>query len=61
MENKTIEVRSSINDNVVIRFEHVEDSSINIFTAGYQKICKLLKINRVQAEERFYVTEADNK
>ncbi|MBD7970302.1 hypothetical protein [Paenibacillus gallinarum] len=59
MEKKIVEVRSNTNDNVVIRFEHVEDSSINIFTEGYKKICNRLGINRVQAEERYYVTESN--
>ncbi|OMF76762.1 hypothetical protein [Paenibacillus glucanolyticus] len=59
MKKKMVEVRSNINDNVVIRFEHVEESSVNIFTAGYKAICKRLGINRVQAEERFYVTESN--
>lgn len=58
-KNKIVEVRSSTNDNVVIQFEHVEESSVNIFTAGYKAICKHLRINRVQAEERYYVTEGN--
>lgn len=59
MENKkhVIEVRSAINDNVVIRFEHQEDESVNVITAGFNKICKALKINRVQAENRYYVVD----
>lgn len=58
-ENKkhVIEVRSAINDNVVIRFEHKEDESVNVITAGFNKICKVLKINRVQAENRYYVVD----
>lgn len=61
MEKKTIEtveVRSSINDNVVVRFEHSSDDSVNIITAGFSKICNMLNINRVQAESRYYVTKA---
>ena len=60
MENnkQIIEVRSAVNDNVVVRFEHVEDESINIFTEGFNRICNMLRINRVQAEERYYVTKA---
>lgn len=61
-KNKTeveiVEVRSSINDNVVMRFEHTSDDSTNIVTAGFSKICSILKINRVQAESRYYVTKA---
>lgn len=59
MENKkhVIEVRSAINDNVVIRFENTEDESVNVITAGFNKICKVLKINRVQAENRYYVVD----
>ncbi|MGX1195868.1 hypothetical protein [Metabacillus sp. SLBN-84] len=53
-----VEVRSSVNDNTVLRFEHTGDDSINIVTAGFAKICTLLKINRVQAESRYYVTKA---
>ncbi|MEK4529825.1 hypothetical protein NST38_30950 [Paenibacillus sp. FSL H8-0104] len=56
-KKKIVEVRSSITDNVVLQFEHTEESSVNIFTAGYKAICKHLRINRVQAEERYYVTE----
>lgn len=56
--NKSVvEVRSAINDNVVIRFE-ADDNSTNIITAGFNRICEALKINRVQAESRYYVTEA---
>jgi len=52
-----IEVRSAVNDNVVVKFEHVCDESTNIITAGMTKICNLLKINRVQADQRYYVTK----
>lgn len=55
---ETIEVRSAINDNVVVSFEHTADDSTNIFTAGFEKICKLCGIDRVQAESRYYVTKA---
>lgn len=61
MEKKsieTVEVRSSINDNVVVRFEHSSDDSVNLITAGFSKICNMLNINRVQAESRYYVTKA---
>lgn len=61
MENTNqsiVEVRSAINDNVVARFEHTEDSSVNLITVGFAKICDMLKINRVQAESRYYVTKA---
>lgn len=50
-----VEVRSSMNDNVVISFE-TSDQSVNIVSAGFARICDLLKINRVQAESRYYVT-----
>ncbi|MGX1266766.1 hypothetical protein RKD55_004710 [Rossellomorea marisflavi] len=56
--SEMVEVRSSINDNVVIRFEHSSDESTNIITAGFAKICNVLKINRVQAESRYYVTKS---
>ena len=56
--SEMVEVRSSINDNVVMRFEHANDESTNIITAGFAKICNVLKINRVQAESRYYVTKA---
>jgi hypothetical protein len=62
MENnqtiETVEIRSAINDNVVVRFEHTSDDSVNLITAGFSKICNMLKINRVQAESRYYVTKA---
>lgn len=61
MEKKTIEkveVRSSINDGVVMSFDHTSDESVNIITAGFSKICKAMRINRVQAESRYYVTKA---
>lgn len=51
-----IEVRSSINDNVVVSFERTEQDAKNVITAGYDKICRMLKINRVEAERRYYVT-----
>ena len=52
-----IEVRSAVNDNVVVVFEHTCDPSTNMVTAGMNKICKLLGINRVQADARYYVTK----
>lgn len=62
MENnksiEKVEVRSAINDNVVVSFEHSSDDSVNIITAGFSKICNMLNINRVQAESRYYVTKA---
>lgn len=57
--NQIIEVRSAINDNVVMTFEH--DTSINVVTAGFNKICQLLHINRVQAEKHYYVDVANRK
>ncbi|MCC2249014.1 hypothetical protein JUJ52_03455 [Virgibacillus sp. AGTR] len=54
---ETVEVRSSINDNVVVSFEHTSDDSANIVTAGFAKICNMLNINRVQAESHYYVTK----
>ncbi|MCR6108718.1 hypothetical protein HXA34_20690 [Salipaludibacillus agaradhaerens] len=58
MGNKTIvEVRSAVNDNVVMSFEHTNDEGANIVTAGFSKICSMLKINRVQAENQYYVTK----
>lgn len=56
--NQTVEVRSSINDNVVVSFEQTTDESVNIISAGFTKICTIMKINRVQAESRYYVTKA---
>lgn len=55
---EVVEVRSQTNDNVVIRFQQTQDESINIVTAGYNKICSMLKINRLEAERRYYVTKA---
>jgi len=55
--NQVIEVRSAVNDNVVVRFEQTVDNSTNIITAGMAKICELLNINRVQADTRYYVTK----
>lgn len=54
--SEMVEVRSTINDNVVMSFEHTSDESVNIITAGFAKICSMLKIDRVQAESRYYVT-----
>jgi len=56
MEKRKVEVRSTMNDNVVVSFAH-EDTGTNIVTAGYNKICNLLGINRVIAEQRYYVVE----
>ena len=53
-----IEVRSSINDNLVVSFEHSQDESVNLVTAGYNKICSMFKIDRMNAENRYYVTKA---
>lgn len=58
MKKTTVEVRSAINDNVVISFEHTNDGSTNIVTAGFSKLCKAFKIDRMQAESRYYVTKA---
>lgn len=52
---QTVEVRSAMNDNVVVSFEMTKDENSNMFTAGFQKICDMLKINRVEAEQRYYV------
>lgn len=52
---QTVEVRSAMNDNVVVSFEMTQDENANMFTAGFQKICDMLKINRVEAEQRYYV------
>lgn len=52
-----VEVRSAITDNVVVSFVHEVDSTTNIFTAGYNKICEIVGMNRVQAENRYYVTK----
>lgn len=54
--NKTIEVRSTTNDNVVLTFSHTEESETNIFTAGYKRICEAFNINRVDAESRYYIS-----
>lgn len=53
---KTIEVRSAMNDNVVLSFSHTEESETNIFTAGYKRICQAFNINRVDAESRYYIS-----
>lgn len=54
---KTVEVRSAVNDNVVISFEHAESESVNIVTAGFNKICSAFGISRLQAENQYYVTK----
>ena len=51
-----VEVKSAMNDNVVVSFE--VDASRNIFTEGFSKICGMLNINRVEAEQRYYVERA---
>lgn len=51
----TVEVRSAINDNVVIAFEKSEHEPKNAITAGYDRICKTLGISRAEAERRYYV------
>lgn len=52
-----IEVRSQINDNVVIAFEKEADG-VNVITAGFERICQAFGMNRVDAENRYYVTNA---
>ena len=53
-----IEVRSAINDNVVHSFEVEQNDSVNIVSAGYDKICKLFGIDRVSASNNYYVERA---
>lgn len=57
--NKTqkVEVRSLVNDNAVITFEQTHDESVNLISVGYSRICKMLGINRVEAESRYYVSK----
>lgn len=50
-----VEIRRQEFDNVVATIEHSSDSSINPITAGYEKICNMLKINKVEASRHFYV------
>lgn len=49
-----IEIRSQINDNVVLSFEK-QDDGINPISAGFERICKAFGMNRVDAENRYYV------
>lgn len=53
-----VEIRSQFNDHVVMTFTQTNDASVNIITEAYNKICSLFKINRVEAERRYYVTKA---
>lgn len=53
-----VEIRRHEFDNVVATIEHSKDSSINPITAGYAKICDMLKINKVEASRHFYVDVA---
>lgn len=55
-KQQIVEVKSAINDNVIMSFE-VRDEGTNVITAGFKKICDMLKIDRVQAESRYYVTQ----
>lgn len=55
-QGQIVEVRSAMNDNVVFSFENTDEKT-NIFTAGFSKVCSVLKINRVEAEQRYYVTK----
>ena len=50
-----IEVRSSINDNVVATIEKDAKDVKNPITEGWNHICNTLKINRVDAERRYYI------
>lgn len=50
----TVEIRSQLNDNVVISFEK-QDDGVNPISAGFDRICKAFGINRVDAESRYYV------
>lgn len=52
---KKIEVRSQTNDRVVMTFEHTEQQGTNIVTAGYNRIMKAFGIDRMNAENRYYV------
>lgn len=54
-ETVMVEVRSTMNDNVVIAFEKSEHDPKNAITAGYDRICKAFGINRAEAERRYYV------
>lgn len=53
-KQQIVEVKSAINDNVIMSFE-VKEEGVNVITAGFKKICDVLGINRVQAESRYYV------
>lgn len=53
-----IEIRSNANDKAVITFEHTEDNSVNVITAGYNRVCAAFGIDRMNAESRYYVTKA---
>lgn len=54
----TVEVRSLLNENTVIQFQTTETPTTSVISEGWSRICKALKMNRVQAESRFYVTKA---
>lgn len=55
VNTQIIEVRSATNDNIVHSFEVEQNDSVNIVTAGYDKICKLFSIDRISASQRYYV------
>lgn len=56
-ETVRVEIRSQINDNVVLSFEKEADG-VNVITAGFERICRAFGMNRVDAENRYYVTNA---
>lgn len=58
VQAQKVEVRSSVNDKVVITFEHKTDNSVNLVTAGYNRVCAAFGIDRMNAENRYYVAKA---
>lgn len=55
---QNMEVRSAVNDKVIMSFEHTADNSVNVITAGYNKVCAAFGIDRMNAENRYYVAKA---
>lgn len=58
VQTQKAEVRSQFNDKVILAFEHTETPGVNVITAGYNKVCKAFGIDRINAENRYYVTNA---
>ena len=57
MQKQIVEVRSTVNDNVVMQFEQDNNTGTNFITAGYKKVCDMFRINRVEAGNRYYITK----